>query len=146
LLSTNIKLRYTELQVYCIFYEYGTWSVTIWEKWTENYRKWASVEVTEGWRGVRDVHCLQSIIQIIKLRSLKLAGRVACIGENFIEDFGAKLGEEKMKFPEKSRRTWKYNIKTDVKRIRRGVNWVRLVQNRDQWRTLVNTVTKVRLP
>jgi hypothetical protein len=50
------------------------------------------VEVTKGGRRVRDVYTLQNIIHMIKSRSLKLAGRVACMGKNFIEDFGGKPG------------------------------------------------------
>jgi hypothetical protein len=33
-----------------------------------------------------------------------------------------------------------------TKRIRRGVHWIQLAQNRDKWRVLVNTTIKLRTP
>jgi hypothetical protein len=39
------------------------------------------------------------------------------------------------------------NIKIDLKEIGwDGVDWLDLVQDRDQWRALVNTVMKLRVP
>jgi hypothetical protein len=29
---------------------------------------------------------------------------------------------------------------------RKGMDWIRLVQDRDQWRALVNTITNLRVP
>ena len=59
-----------------------------------------------------------------------MAGRVACIGENFIQNFdgipGRREGNEVVERP---RRRWQDNIKTSVKGIRRGVDWVRMVRN-----------------
>jgi hypothetical protein len=41
----------------------------------------------------------------------------------------------------RQRRRWVNYIKVDVRQIgRSGVDWVDLVQDRDQWRALVNTV------
>jgi hypothetical protein len=45
------------------------------------------------------------------------------------------------------RRRWVYNIKMDLREIGwDGVDWIELAQDRDQWRTLVNTVTTLRVP
>jgi hypothetical protein len=45
------------------------------------------------------------------------------------------------------RRRWEDNIKTDVREIGwGGINWIDLVQDRDQWRALVNTVMNLRVP
>jgi hypothetical protein len=42
-------------------------------------------------------------------------------------------------------RGWKDNIKMDLREIRsEGVNWIHLVQDRDQWRVFVNTVMNLR--
>jgi hypothetical protein len=46
-------------------------------------------------------------------------------------------------------RTWDNNIKIDLKGIRcggRGVGWLQLVQDRVQFRGLVNAVMKLRVP
>jgi hypothetical protein len=45
------------------------------------------------------------------------------------------------------RRRWKDNINTDVREIGwEGVIWIHLAQDRDQWRTLANTVMNLRVP
>jgi hypothetical protein len=39
------------------------------------------------------------------------------------------------------------NIKMDLREIVwDGVDWIDMAQDRDQWRTLVNTVMKLRVP
>jgi hypothetical protein len=39
------------------------------------------------------------------------------------------------------RRRWEDNIKIDTTKVgREGVYWIRLAQDRDQWRTFVDTV------
>jgi hypothetical protein len=48
---------------------------------------------------------------------------------------------------ERPRGRWEDNIKMDLREI--GivrVNWIRLVQNRVQWRAFVNTVMNLRIP
>jgi hypothetical protein len=45
------------------------------------------------------------------------------------------------------RRRWVDNIKTNLREIEcDGVDWMDMAQNRDQWRALVNTVLKLRVP
>jgi hypothetical protein len=45
------------------------------------------------------------------------------------------------------RRTWVGNIKMDLREIGwDGVDWIHMAQDRDQWRALVNTVLKLRVP
>jgi hypothetical protein len=47
----------------------------------------------------------------------------------------------------KPRRRWLDNIKMDLREIGwGGTDWINLVQDRDQWRTLVNTVMNFRVP
>jgi hypothetical protein len=38
------------------------------------------------------------------------------------------------------------NIKMNLKKIRSGVDWIDMTQDRDQWRALVDTVTNHRVP
>jgi hypothetical protein len=45
------------------------------------------------------------------------------------------------------RRRWKDNIRMDLREIGwGGMDWNDLAQDRDQWRALVNTVMKLRVP
>jgi len=37
------------------------------------------------------------------------------------------------------------SIRTDVREMGWGVNWVRMAQDRDQWRALLNTVMNLRV-
>jgi hypothetical protein len=42
---------------------------------------------------------------------------------------------------------WVDNIKVDLRNIGwNGMDWIDLVQDRDQWRTLENTVMSLRVP
>jgi hypothetical protein len=45
------------------------------------------------------------------------------------------------------RRRWMDNIKLGLREIVwGGINWIDLAQNRDKWRTLVNTIMNLRVP
>jgi hypothetical protein len=45
------------------------------------------------------------------------------------------------------RRRWVDNIKMNLREIRwDGIDWIDLGQDRDQWRTLVNTLLNLRVP
>jgi hypothetical protein len=47
----------------------------------------------------------------------------------------------------RSRCKWVDNIKMDLIEIEwGGVDWIELAQDRDQWRSLVNTVLNLRVP
>ena len=41
---------------------------------------------------------------------------------------------------------WEYNIKMDLREVGGAGDWLELAQNRDRWRTVVNTVMKFRVP
>jgi hypothetical protein len=44
------------------------------------------------------------------------------------------------------RRRWKDNIRMNLREIGwEGVDWIHLAQDRDQWRSLVNTVLNLRV-
>jgi hypothetical protein len=63
-------------------------------------------------------------------------------------EFKILVGKPEVKKPlERPRRRWKDNIRMDIKEIGwEGFVWVYLAQDRDQWRTLVNTVMNLRVP
>ena len=44
------------------------------------------------------------------------------------------------------RRRWEDNIKIDLQEVGGGGDWMELAQDRDRWRTLVNTVMNFRVP
>jgi hypothetical protein len=58
------------------------------------------------------------------------------------------VGKPEGKRPlERPRRRWWDNIKMDLKDIGwGGMDWFCLAQDKDQWRALVNTVVKLRVP
>ena len=71
----------------------------------------------------------------------------------------ARIGEERRAYrvlvrkPEgkrplgRPRRRWVDNIRMDLQKVGCGyVEWIGLVQDRDRWRTLVNTVMNLRVP
>jgi hypothetical protein len=49
--------------------------------------------------------------------------------------------------PGRSRRSWEDKIEMNIREIGwGGMDWIILAQDRDQWRALVNTVMKLRVP
>ena len=48
---------------------------------------------------------------------------------------------------ERPRCRWEDNIKMDLQEVgRRSMDWIELAQDRDRWRSLVNTVMNHRVP
>jgi hypothetical protein len=64
--------------------------------------------------------------------------------KNAYKDFSFKT---KQKRPlDRSKRRWEDNIKKDLNEIERvDVDWMRLAQEKHQWRALVNTVMNLRV-
>ena len=58
------------------------------------------------------------------------------------------VGKPEVKRPlGRPRRKWEDNIKVDVQEVGGDCgDWVQLAQDRDRWRTLVNTVMNFRVP
>jgi hypothetical protein len=44
------------------------------------------------------------------------------------------------------RRRWADNIKIDIREVGWGIDWIYMVQDRDRWRALVNSVMNLRVP
>jgi hypothetical protein len=81
-----------------------------------------------------------------KSRRLRWAGHVA-LGEmrNAYRVFVGK--PEGKRSVGTARHEWVDNIKIDLREIRWcGMGWIHPVQDRDQWRALVNTVMNLRVP
>jgi hypothetical protein len=88
-----------------------------------------------------------NIIRIIKPRRMKWEGHVARMRETRnAYRILVRKPEEKRPLGRPSRR-WVDNIKMDLREIGwDGMDWIELGQDRDQWRALVNTVMKLRVP
>jgi hypothetical protein len=88
-----------------------------------------------------------NIIRMIKSRRMRCAGHVARMGEK-MNAYRILVGKPEGKRPlGRPRRRWVDNIKMDFREIGwDGVDWIELAQDRDQWRTLVNTVMNLRVP
>jgi hypothetical protein len=88
-----------------------------------------------------------SIIRMIKSRRMRWAGHVARMGEKryaYRILVSMPQGKKPLGRP---RRRWVDNIKMDLREIGwDGMDSTDLVQNRDQWRALVNTVMNLQVP
>jgi hypothetical protein len=85
-----------------------------------------------------------SIIRQIKASRKRWKGYVACMGEEM------KLYKILVRNPEEKRplgrprRRWEVGIRMDLREIGwRIVEWIQLAQDRNRWRSLVNTVMKL---
>jgi hypothetical protein len=106
-------------------------------------------EVT-GWRKLHneELHGLYSspnIVRVIKARRMRWAGHVARMGE--VRGAYILVGKPEGRRPlGRPRRRWEDSIKMDLREIGFGdVDWIHLAQDRDRWRTLVNTVMNLRV-
>jgi hypothetical protein len=81
---------------------------------------------------------------MIKSRKMKCAWHVARMGEKR-NAYRILVGKPEGRRP--LRRRWVDNIKMDLREIGwDAMDWIDLAQDRDQWRTLVNTVMNLRVP
>jgi hypothetical protein len=88
----------------------------------------------------------QNIIRQIKSRRMRWAGHVARIGEER-KVYKVLVGKPEGKRPlGRRRRRWEDGIRTDLGKIGCGVvEWIRLAQDRDRWRAVVNTAMQLRV-
>jgi hypothetical protein len=109
-------------------------------------------EEDRSWRKLHDdeLHSLYSspnIVRVIKSRRMRWTGHVARMGEGR-GVFRVLVGRPEGKRPlGRPRRRWEDNIKMDLAEIGiDGANWIRLAQDRVQWRAFVSTVMNLRVP
>jgi hypothetical protein len=105
-----------------------------------------------SWRKLHndEIHSLYSslnIVRVIKSRRMRWAGHVARMAEGR-DVYRVSVGRPQGKRPlGRPRRRWEDNIKMDLMEI--GIdeaNWIRLAQDRVQWRDFVNTAMNLRVP
>jgi hypothetical protein len=96
---------------------------------------------------LRDLYSSLNIVRVIKSRRMRWAGHVARLREER-GAYRVLVGKPEGKRPlGRPRRRWEDNIKTDLREIGiDGANWIRLAQDRVQWRAFVNTVMNLRVP
>jgi hypothetical protein len=97
-----------------------------------------------------ELHCLYSspnIVRVIKSRKMRWAGHVARMEEGR-GVYRVLVGRPEVKRPlGRPRRRWKDKFKTDLREIGiDGTNWIRLSQDRVQWRAFENIVMNLRVP
>jgi hypothetical protein len=86
------------------------------------------------------------IVRVINSRRMRYVGHVARLEEGR-GVYRLLVGRPEGKRPlGRPRRTWENNIKMDLRTIGiDGANWIRLAQDRFQWRAFVNTVMNLRV-
>jgi len=111
-----------------------------------------SDEVTGEWRRLHneelnDLYSSPNIVRVIKLKRMRWAGHVGCMGEErgvYRILVGKPEGRRPLGRP---RRRWVDNIRMDIQEVGRGyMDWIGLAQDRDRWRTLVTAVMNIRVP
>jgi hypothetical protein len=108
-------------------------------------------EETGEWRKLHngELHNLYSstyITRQIKSGRMRWAGHVARMGEGR-NVYRVLVGKPEGKRPlERPRRRWENGIKMGLRQIGWGdVEWIRLAQDRDRWRAIVNVVMNLRV-
>ena len=96
---------------------------------------------------LNDLYSLPSIVQVIKSRRMRWAGRVARMEEErgaYRVLVGKPEGKRLLWRP---RRRWVDNIRMDLQEVGcENVDWIGLAQDRDGWRKLVSAVMNLRVP
>ena len=108
-------------------------------------------EVTKEWRlnneELNDLYSSPNIVRGIKSRRMRWAVHVARMGEErgvYRALVGKPVGRRPLGRP---RRRWVDNNRMDLQEVGCGyMDWIRLAQDRDSWRTLVSAVMNLRVP
>jgi len=159
--SKNLKIKiYRTIILPVVLYGCETWSLTLKEerrlrvfenrvlrrvfgpKRDEVTRKWRKLHNEE----LRDIYSLPNIVRVVKSRRMRWPGHVALMGEGRVVHRVLVRKPEGKRPLGRPRRRWEDNIKMDLGEVGGGGDWLELAQDRDRWRTLVNTVMNFRVP
>jgi hypothetical protein len=157
----NLKIKiYKTVILPVVLYGCETWSLTLGEERRlrvfENrvLRKIFGPKREEdgSWKKfhndeLHDLYSSPNIVRVIKSRRMRWAGHVARMGEGrgaYRVLVGRPEGKRLLGRP---RHRWEDNIKMDLREIGiDGANWIRLAQDRVQWRAFVNMVMNLQVP
>jgi hypothetical protein len=96
---------------------------------------------------LHELYSTPNNIWVIKLRRMRWAGHVACMGEGrgaYRILVGRPEGRRPLGRP---RRRWEDNIKMDLKDVGwGGMDWIDMAEDKDRWRALVNVVMNFQGP
>jgi hypothetical protein len=143
LLSKNVKIRiYKTIILPVVLYGCETWSLTLREEHRLRIFGPKEVKVTGEWERL-----IISIIRISKSRRMMWAGHVARMeGKRNACRLLVEKPEGKKPLG-RPRCSWVDNIRMDLGKVGWGnVDWMGLVQDRNRWRALVNSVLNLRVP
>jgi hypothetical protein len=161
LISRNLKIKiYKTVILPVMLYVCETWSLTsreehrlrVFENRVLRRTFGPKREEDRSWIKLHDdeLPCLYSspnIVRVIKSRRMRWTGHVAQMGEGR-GVHKVLVGRAESKRPLGGpRRRWEDNIKMNLREI--GIdaaNWIKLAQNRVQWRACVNAVMNLRVP
>jgi len=108
--------------------------------------------VTRQWRKLcneelNDLYFSSNMVQVIKMRRVRLEAHVACMGERK-GIYRVLMGKPEGKRPVgRPRCRWEDNIKMDLQEGGCGVmDWIELAQDRDRCWALMNVVMNLRVP
>jgi hypothetical protein len=96
---------------------------------------------------LRDLYSSPNIIRVIKSRRMRWAGHVARRGKER-GVYRVLVGRpEENRPPGRPMRMWEDNIMMDLMEAGiDGANWIKVAQDRVQWRACVNTAMNLRVP
>jgi hypothetical protein len=108
-------------------------------------------EVTGEWRKLyneefNDLYLSPSIVRVIKLKTMRCLGHIACMAEERGMYMVLVGKPEKMRPLARPRNRWEEDIKIDHKEVGcEGMDWIKLAQDRDRWWALLNVVINFRI-
>jgi hypothetical protein len=109
-------------------------------------------EVTREWRKphneeLNDLYSSPNLFRVIKLKRMRQVGHVARMGERK-GVYRVLVGKpEGKRSPGRPRRRWEKNIKLNLHEVGfGGMDWIKLAQDRNRWRALVNAVISLLVP
>jgi len=109
-------------------------------------------EVTGEWRKLHndeldDLNSAPNIVRVIKLRRMRWAGPVACMGEGR-GMYRVLVGKPEVKSPlGRPRHKLEDDIKMDLQEVGcGGIDWIELAPDRNRWWALVNAAMNLQVP